>query len=191
MLLTGGFDKTLRIYQIDGKTNILYKSVFFSNFPIYCAAFINNGDRIMCSCEKRKNLYVYDLKSGEATNIPNIIGKVSNNWKFFEVSPDYKYIALCGEYGYIVLIDGTSFRWLNDFKINSTVYVIKFSPDGKYMYAGGYGGEIYIFDIEKKRCIKRFMDEGSHKVTAIALSTNGYCATGYIFYLLIDQYLVL
>lgn len=132
----------------------------------------------MSICKDRKNIFVYDLKEGKSQNIPNIMGRKENGYPKFSVSPNYKYIALYGSNGYIILIDGTSYRWLYDYKINGPVYAVTFSPDSQYLCGGGVGGDVYIWNLESNKCVKRFHDEGSMKVTCISLSSNGYCAVG-------------
>eukprot|EP00041_Stephanoeca_diplocostata_P030879 m.944704 g.944704 ORF g.944704 m.944704 type:complete len:382 (-) comp23843_c0_seq41:3968-5113(-) len=59
-MFTAGLDKTLRLFQVDGKVNSLLQSVFFPDLPINSAMFTKQGAEIALS-GRRKFFYIYDL----------------------------------------------------------------------------------------------------------------------------------
>ena len=73
LALTAGYDKTLRLFQVDGRTNALVQSVFFGDMPIYDAAFSPDG-RSIVACGRRKFFYSYDVEAGLVDRIPGILG---------------------------------------------------------------------------------------------------------------------
>ena len=45
------------------------------------------------------------------------------------------------------------------------------------MYSHGTGGEVYIWDVNSRRCVSKFTDEGCISGKSLALNSN-YLATG-------------
>ena len=64
LLLTAGYDKTLRLFQIDGKENTKLQSVKFSDLPIQSAFYTKGGEEIICT-GKRRHFYTFDLTTGD------------------------------------------------------------------------------------------------------------------------------
>lgn len=60
------FDKTLRLFSIDGKTNRKVQSVFVRDFPIHHAEFAPTSDEIILS-SRRSFFYVYDLQAAKVS----------------------------------------------------------------------------------------------------------------------------
>ncbi len=64
LLLTGGLDKALRIFRIDGENNPKAHGIHFSDMPIHRAEFLGpGGDEVICSGTK-PYFYSYDVESG-------------------------------------------------------------------------------------------------------------------------------
>ena len=75
ILLTGGFDKTIRIYQIDGKSNNFITSYFLKNCPIMEASFYPqlSGDdtktsNLIYASGRRRYMNKINLSTGEIEN---------------------------------------------------------------------------------------------------------------------------
>lgn len=178
VLMTSGFDKTLRLFQVDGKINKKIQSVHFQDMPIYNANFFPDGQEVIVT-GRRRFFYIYDLNGGEITKIQGIKGHDDKSYERCKVSPCNKYIAFLGANGYIILVSRKTKQWIADLKVNKTVRDIDFSKDGQYIYAIGVDGEVYQWDVGSRTCIHRFSDEGAVKSTTICASRNGeYFATG-------------
>jgi U3 small nucleolar RNA-associated protein 18 len=178
VLMTSGFDKTLRLFQVDGKINKKIQSVHFQDMPIYSANFFPDGQEVIVT-GRRCFFYIYDLNGGEITKIQGVKGHDDKSYERCKVSPCNNYIAFLGTNGYIILLSRKTKQWIADLKINKTVRDIDFSNDGQYIYAIGVDGEVYQWDIGSRSCIHRFSDEGAVKSTTICASRNGeYFATG-------------
>ena len=109
-MLTAGFDKTLRLFSIDGKKNPKVQSVFIRDMPITTAEFLHaNGEVVLAG--RRPFFYTYDLESGNMMKVPRILGEA---FERFAISPDGKYIAFVGNNGYIVLVSGRQSNGLNE-----------------------------------------------------------------------------
>ncbi|ORX63246.1 WD40 repeat-like protein [Basidiobolus meristosporus CBS 931.73] len=178
VLLTAGFDKTLRLFQIDGKINNKIQSVHFKDLPIHQAAFTPEGNQILLS-GRRKYFYAYDVEAGQITKISGIRGREEKSLEKFKVSPDGEYIAFQGREGYIVLVSQRTKQWVANLKMNGQVRSIDWSADGRYLYSIGTDTEIYQWDMKTMRCMKKFPDYGGYRPSIISVSnTNGYYACG-------------
>ncbi|KAK2094413.1 U3 snoRNP protein [Saguinus oedipus] len=58
-------------------------------------------------------------------------------------------------------------------KINGRVAASTFSSDSKKVYASSGDGEVYVWDVNSRKCLNRFADEGSLYGLSIATSRKG------------------
>jgi len=178
LLFTAGFDKTLRLFEIDGIHNRKLHSVFFSDLPIYSAEYTSEGREIIVT-GRRKFFYCYDIAQGEIKKVQRVIGHEEKSLEKMIVSPDNKLIAILGNDGFIIMLSNQTKQWIFDLKINGLVENVIFSADSRKLYASGTEGVIYVFDLSKRRCIDRFADEGCLMSTSLAISKdNSFLATG-------------
>ncbi|KAK9728936.1 U3 snoRNP protein [Basidiobolus ranarum] len=176
VLLTAGFDKTLRLFQIDGKINNKIQSVHFKDLPIHQAGFTPEGNQILLS-GRRKYFYSYDVEAGQITKISGIRGREEKSLEKFKISPDGEFIAFQGREGYIVLVSQRTKQWVANLKMNGQVRSIDWSADGRYLYSIGTDTEIYQWDMKTMRCTRKFPDYGGYRPSIISAST-GYVACG-------------
>jgi len=176
--LTASLNKNLNIYQVDGRENEKLQSIFLNNFPIHCAEFTPHGDKVICS-SRRKQFYVYDLVGGSVVKVPGIRGRDEKSLEKFTISPDGEIIAFIGDSGYINLVSTKTCHWISSLKMNGKVNTSAFSPDSSKLYTAGRDGEVYIWDVNSRRCLHRFIDDGSLMTTSVSISQNGqYVALG-------------
>ncbi|XP_047126211.1 U3 small nucleolar RNA-associated protein 18 homolog isoform X1 [Hydra vulgaris] len=175
---TSSLNKRLNMFQVDGRENASLQSIFIDNFPIYCARFISNGNRIVLS-SRRKFFYNYDLNSGQVLKIPELRGREDLSLENFEVSPDGEIIAFLGESGYINMVSSKTSQYMYSLKMNGKVLSAGFSSDSSKLYTTGRDGEVYVWDLKSRRCQQKFVDDGSTKSTSLSVSNNGaYIAVG-------------
>ena len=74
MLLTAGFDKTLRLFQVDGRRNAKVQSVFLPDLPVHTAHFNTRQEEVILS-GRRPFFYVYDLARSAVRKVPRIMGR--------------------------------------------------------------------------------------------------------------------
>jgi len=176
--LTSSLNKNLNIFQVDGKENEKLQNIHLANFPIWCADFTPSGEKIVCS-SKRRHFYVYDMIGGSVVQIPRIRGRDEKSLEKFVLSPDGEFIAFIGESGYINLVSMRSMQWVSSLKMNGSAHTASFSPDSSKIYTTGRDGEVYIWDVNTRRCLHRFLDDGSLHTTSIGVGKNGnYMALG-------------
>ncbi|KAL7312021.1 U3 snoRNP protein [Mucor circinelloides] len=178
VMLTAGLDKTLRLFQIDGKINPKIQSVMFKDMPIYHAEFHPSGDQIIVS-GRRRFFYIYDIQSGIIDKCPGIWGKDEKSLEKFSISPCGRYIAFLGSSGTIIIVSYLTKKWFCDLKMNGTVDSVSWSADGTFIFGFGSAGEVYQFNVVDKECVKRWVDDGCIGASVLRVSPNEkYYATG-------------
>ncbi|KAI8597009.1 WD40-repeat-containing domain protein [Dissophora ornata] len=171
MLLTAGFDRTLRLFQIDGKLNQLMQSIFYKDMPIYKAAFSATGNSVVAS-GRRKYFYTYDIDAGKVDKSQGIYGRQEKSLEKFALSPCGQWIAFLGRDGYIILVSSSTRQWVKNLKMNGNVRAVAWSSDSTYLYSVGGDAEIYQWEVSSGKCLHRFIDDGGFKTTCIAVSPN-------------------
>lgn len=178
ILLTAGFDKTLRLFDIDGLKNSRLQSAHFGDLPISSAQFSPSGSEIYL-CGLHHSFYVYDILSAKIDGIDRLIGAKEENFKAILPSPTGSIVVLLGGKGQVHIISTKTKQWIKTLKMNGAIYSAIFSPDGSELWTAGKRGEIYVFDMENYICKRRLQDAGNGAVHAMAISPSGeYLATG-------------
>eukprot|EP00112_Aurelia_sp_Birch-Aquarium-sp1_P006263 Seg1694.2 transcript_id=Seg1694.2/GoldUCD/mRNA.D3Y31 product="U3 small nucleolar RNA-associated protein 18" protein_id=Seg1694.2/GoldUCD/D3Y31 len=170
--LTAGFNKTVDLFQIDNETNPKIQTIYIEGFPIYTAHFTPDGQQVILS-SRRKYFYVFDITDGQVTKVPNIKGRAEKSMENFVISPDGSCIAFLGESGYINLVSIKTKQLISSMKMNGRVNCAAFTADGSRLLTFGGDGEVYIWDMNTKRCKHKFRDEGCLKGVCIDVSKDG------------------
>nr|KAJ0185141.1 hypothetical protein LSAT_V11C900458620 [Lactuca sativa] len=172
LLLTGGLDKKLRFFQIDGKRNTKIQSIFVDDCPIRKAAFTPDGSQVILS-GRRKFFYSFDLVKAKMDKIGPLVGREEKSLETFEISPDSKTIAFIGNEGYILLVSSKTKELIGTLKMNGTARALTFGNHGQELVATGGDGQIYHFDMRSMSCFHKGVDEGCLTGTALGMSPNG------------------
>ncbi|KAI5960803.1 LOS1 [Candida pseudojiufengensis] len=195
ILLTAGFDKTIRLYQIDGKTNNFITSYYLKNCPIMnCQFYPNPNEKIIYAAGRRKYMNKINLQTGEIEKISRMYGHEENQKSFesFKISNKGTYIGMIGNSGWFNLINGITGQWIKGFKIEGTVVDFDFDHDEKFVVVVNSAGEVWEFSLTEKltsksenKVLKKWSDDGGVGITKIKLggrnsrwvaigSNNGY-----------------
>ena len=176
LLMTAGFDKSLRLFQVDGSTNEMVQSTFLTELPIHTAAFTLGGARIVAS-GRRKFFYSYDVAAGKIMKVPGILGRAEKSLEKF-VAHDNT-MAFFGKAGEVILVSATTCQWMHTLKMGGSIRSASFASNGTELMTAGTDGEIYLWDLRMNRCVSRIADEGASPSTAVAASPdNQYVACG-------------
>lgn len=94
ILLTCGLDRKAKLFSITAKKSTKIQSIFLPDLPIYRGRFIDNGNQIVFS-GNRKHLYFIDLQSQKIERIPSIsnLEYANNLANLFPGNSDYFAIA--------------------------------------------------------------------------------------------------
>ncbi|XP_063975451.1 U3 small nucleolar RNA-associated protein 18 homolog [Diachasmimorpha longicaudata] len=172
-----GLSGIVSLFQIDGKENKKLQSIKFDKFPVNSARFLKDGTEIILGSRYRNYCQIYDLMSGKTykAQLPHNV----TNAKNFEVSPDGKIIAIAGKNGEIHLLNGLTKELITTIQMNRRCSSMAFTPDSKTLITHGASEEIYIWDMNTRRCTHRAVDDGCLAAGALAVSPSGqFLATG-------------
>ncbi|KAI9098050.1 WD40-repeat-containing domain protein [Phlyctochytrium arcticum] len=178
VLLTAGYDRTVRLFQVDGKINPRIQSIYIKDLPIHRANFTPDGKEVLLT-GKRNFFYSYNIEASSVQRIPGVRGQDETSYASSYMSPDNKHIAFLGRDGHIVLISRETKQWIATMKMNGSATSMDFSDDGQTIFSFGGDGEVYQWDIGSRKCIHKFVDEGCVKATTLAVSSGSrFIATG-------------
>eukprot|EP00658_Telonema_sp_P-2_P009309 TRINITY_DN13491_c0_g1_i1.p1 TRINITY_DN13491_c0_g1~~TRINITY_DN13491_c0_g1_i1.p1 ORF type:complete len:446 (-),score=131.39 TRINITY_DN13491_c0_g1_i1:3-1244(-) len=183
ILLTAGFDKSLKLFQADGQTNTKLQSVFLEDMPIRRAAFIPQTNSVLLT-GRRPFYYVYDMGTGKTQRLQgfSIGGQKVRSLEDAFVSPNGSMMAFLGKDGYMILADPRTRRHVANLKMNGSARAACFSPDGKELISGGDEGCLYIWDVRMQRCSGKMEDDGALRTTCVTCSPDGkYWAAGCVW----------
>ncbi|KAL6998337.1 hypothetical protein U1Q18_008461 [Sarracenia purpurea var. burkii] len=172
LLLTGGLDRKLTFFQIDGKRNTKIQSIFLEDCPVRKASFVPDGSQVIVA-GRRKFFYSFDLVKAEVDKIGPLIGREERSLEVFEVSPDSKTIAFVGNEGYILLVSSKTKELIGTLKMNGTVRSLAFANNGRHLLSSGGDGHVYHWDLSTRACFHKAVDEGCINGSALCTSPNG------------------
>lgn len=179
VVMVAGLDNSVSLFQVDGKTNPKIQSIYLEKFPIFKACFSATGEEVLATSTHSKVLYVYDMMAGKLIPVHQVRGLKAKIVRSFEVAPDGSFLLINGVAGYLHLLAMKTKELIGSMKINGRIAASTFSSDSKKIYASSADGEVYVWDVNSRKCLNRFIDEGSLYGLSIAASRNGqYVACG-------------
>lgn len=181
LMLSGGYDRTLRIYHIDGKVNPLATSLHVRESPFQTALFHPDGRRVFAG-GRRRNLYIWDLEYGQVDKISRMYGHEDHqrSMEKFLISPDGRFLALVGRGGWINILSAANGQWVSATKTDDGEVADISWRDGDplYLTISSTAGDIYEWDSRERRISRRWRDQGlGGGVTALA-ETDRWTAVG-------------
>lgn len=177
LLLTGGFDRTLRIYHIDGKNNNLITSLHLRQSPIQSCSFLKDpesGLTTILSGGRRKYMFKWSIDMGIIEKITRMYGNENKQRSFehFKTSKDGKFIALAGNSGWVNILSVATSQWTQGFKIEGTLVDFEFINNERLIIIN-QAGEIWEFSLTNYNVINRWTDVTGIGITRIRASPNG------------------
>ncbi|KAL1255461.1 hypothetical protein QQF64_013522 [Cirrhinus molitorella] len=179
IVMTAGLDHSLSLFQVDGKSNPKIQTIHLDNFPVNKASFSADGEHIVATGMRNKMFYIYDMMEGKVIPVCGVRGLNEKKVSDFQVSPDGKYLLLYGSSGYLHLMTTKTREVIRSMKLNGNVCGAAFTTDSSKIFSNSQEGEVFIWDVQSSKCLKRFADDGCVQGTSLALSRNGqYLACG-------------
>ncbi|XP_075702262.1 U3 small nucleolar RNA-associated protein 18 homolog [Rhinoderma darwinii] len=173
VVMTAGFDRSVSLFQVDGKINPKIQSIYLENFPVFKAQFSADGEQVIATGLRHRIFYVYDMMSGNIIPVPRIRGLEEKRIKKFEVSPDGSFLLLNGSSGYLHMLSMKTKELIGSMKMNAECKQAVFSPDNSKIFSTSGDGDVYVWDVKSRRCLNRFVDDGSLCGVSLALSKDG------------------
>ncbi|KAI8808686.1 WD40-repeat-containing domain protein [Cladochytrium replicatum] len=179
VLMTAGLDRTVRLFQIDGKVNPKIQSITLKDLQIYSANFTPDGREILMT-GKRRFFYTFDLESGTVNKVPGVRGHDENSFEKSYLSPCGNYIILPGRDGVLLMLNRTTKQWIADLKMNvPVVRSVDFSSDGRYCYSMGADGVVWQWDLYTRSLVHKFREDGAVNTKVFSISGDSkYFAIG-------------
>lgn len=172
LILTGGYDRTLRLYHVDGEHNNVVSTLFFKNSPIQNAFFATpSGTNKVFLAGRRKFMYKLDLVSGAVEKISNLYGidKLQKSFETFKISPLSRYIGLIGNNGYVNVLSVASGTFAKNFKVDGVVSDFCWTQDERTLLIVNSAGYVHEFDFESGQIEAKWQDENGVGITKMVL----------------------
>lgn len=183
LLLSGGYDRTMRLYHIDGKKNPLATSLHIRQSPFQTTQFHPDGQRVF-GAGRRKYLYIWNIQTGLAEKITRMYGHedTQRSMENFSISPCGRYIGMVGRSGWLNVLLASTGQWITGAKIEGDIADIAWTHDGERALIVNTAGDVWEWSSSSRKFENRWKDESGVGVTRIALSgsANGdrYVAIG-------------
>lgn len=185
LLLTGGMDKTLRIFSIDGRSNKLVSSVFFKDVPIRSCQFSPDpNSSLVYSSGRRRYMSRWDTTTEAVDKVLRMYGQEESqrSFEYFKMSPKGNYVALLGSNGYVNLLNSKTTQLFRAYKVDGYVADFEFTKDEKLLIVANFAGDVWEFNLQSPDIdvVRRWTDTSAVAVTKIALGgpTDRWLAIG-------------
>ncbi|EMG47684.1 hypothetical protein G210_1910 [Candida maltosa Xu316] len=185
ILSIAGFDKTIRFYQIDGKSNNFITSYFLKNCPVMTVQFSPNLNNTIFASGRRRYMNKINLNTGEVEKINRLYGheQTQKSFEYFKISPNGKFIGLTGNNGWCNLLNGKTGQWVHGFKIEGAIIDFEFSHDESFIMIINTAGEVWEFELPDKfnnsnkssssnnnsKVLRKWYDDGGVGITKLKL----------------------
>ncbi|CAB3369412.1 Hypothetical predicted protein [Cloeon dipterum] len=167
-------------YQVDGDKNSLLHKIAFQRFPIDSAKFSPDGSEFLVGSSYRASFQSLDLASNKASMIPApLSGPEFNNTELFCLSNNGEYIALAGKDGSVAILTSHTKELIHTLKVPCKCVSLSFSSDSSMLFTYSVDGKVYIWEVNQRKCLHRFVDEGCLRGVSMSLAPGDqYLALG-------------
>ena len=167
LLVTGGLDKTLRFFRIDGEVNGTAGACHLADLPVRSLAWRAQTDTCIVS-GRRPFYYAYDVASETATKVRLPPKSKDKSLERFALSGDGASLAFTAHDGRILVADASRGQWRSsELKASGTTRAVCFSHDSTKLYASGGDARVHVWDLRSSRCLATWADEGSSPTSAL------------------------
>jgi len=179
LVLTAGLDKTLRLFQADGKINPKIQGVHFDDLPLLSAHFTRDGTEVIVTGQRR-HFYSYDIAAGRITKVQQIFGQEDKKISSLLVSPDNATLAVLSKQGKVSLLSRRTKQKMGELQMGQgDLRDAAFSKDGGRMFTVTSNGLVSEWDVASRRVIRLLRDTASFHISKLALSPDDhYLALG-------------
>lgn len=187
LLLTAGLDRTLRIFQVDGKHNAKIQGVKLNDLQISSAHFTNGGDSVVLSGAQR-HVYKFDMNSGAIARVSTAFKvrkpakgvKVLNDIRNqFVTTKDGSVLAFLSDAGRVTLMADQSMQQIGHIHVPGQLTSACFDPaDKNYLYTTARAGIVHLWDLRRMECVDQHRDEGAVHASSVGVSPTHYAVGG-------------
>lgn len=171
IIMSCGYDKTLRLYHVDNDENPVIGSYHFPNFPLSDGIFTSDGSACILTGLSR-NVWRFDVETGQARRIV-LGGRSFKKVHSIVQGGNNGFLGLGADNGNAVIIDEKTNKVTKVVKMNAETKGIAFHPHKNSFYTADAEAYLYEWDLRNGKCITRFRDDAAVACTTLALSPNG------------------
>eukprot|EP01036_Dinobryon_divergens_P023637 gene23637-32007_t len=176
VLLTGGGDKHLRFFKIDGEKNEKMLTVKL-DLAVRAASFVGRTSEVFV-CGRLPYFYSYDTTSGAVTKMPGPLGHDVKSLESMTISPSGDTAGFLGPNGSLHLLSTRSKQWNMHLRMNSAARSISFLGDHT-LISSGLDADVYVWDIRRPgKCINRFTHDDGTCTTSLSSHVDGFVSIG-------------
>ncbi|KAG4302378.1 hypothetical protein PCK1_001360 [Pneumocystis canis] len=170
LLLSGGHDRILKIFHIDGDVNPLVSSLYLRSSSIRTAVFHPKDNKIIVG-GRRKYFYIWDLETGDLGKVSRTYGHddTQTTMENFSLSPCGRFIGIVGSRGWFNVLSSNTGQWITGFKIEGEISCVSWLKSGKQIYIANKNGGIWEWDVFSQKVLSKWNDDGNVSITKISL----------------------
>ncbi|CAK3910498.1 WD40 repeat [Lecanosticta acicola] len=181
LLLSSGPSSTLYLHHLASSPpaptpNPLLTSLYIRGTQLTTTSFHPTDSRIFLSA-RRRYFHVWNLTTGRVEKITRVYGQQheQKSMERFKLSPDGKYMALLGSTkkggGVVNILDASTLQWVTHVRVESRGGIADFAwwRNSKGLSVASKGGEITEWNVDERRVVARWQDEGAVGTTTLAL----------------------
>ena len=177
LLLSTGFDHTLRLYHIDGKNNPPINSLYIPSAPLKTAEFHPDGLRIFAG-GRRSFYHVWNLETGAVERISRVYGhgEKQKSMEAFKLSLCGNYLAAIGRSGQVNILSATTGQWVATAQVDGVAVDLAWYPTSAPhpgLTIANKHGELFEYDMTSRSFSSRWLDEGGVNTSKIAFGGPG------------------
>lgn len=171
LVMTGGYDRTLRLFHADGKVNATATALHLPSVPIQTARFHPDGRRVFVG-GRRRFFHVWDLENGKLERVAAMYGHEAEHvtMEHFTLSPDGAHVALRGSRGWVGILAAQTGQWVSGFKADSQV--VDMCWRGTTLAVLDAGADVSEYDVARGEIVRRWHDDGGVNPTRIVQSAR-------------------
>ena len=172
LLLSTGFDHTLRLYHIDGKNNPPVNSLYIPSAPLRVAEFHPDGHRIFAG-GRRSFFHIWNLETGAVERVSRVYGhgEKQKSMESFKLSPCGSYLAAIGRSGKVNIFSATTGQWVATAQVDGVAVDLVWYPSSAPhpgLTIANKHGELFEYDMTSRSFSSRWLDEGGVNTSKIA-----------------------
>ena len=184
LALTAGLDRTVRVFQVDGRENARVQGISLRDLQIATAKFTGGGSGIIAA-GAQWHLYRIDLESGQVVRHR---GFGRNQWKSriatkqandvrngFAVSQNGDKLAFLSDTGRVNIAEERTVQSVGTIHVPAQIAGVAFDPDNdNRIYTLTNDAMVHLWDARTCGCVDRHRDEGAIHGTALAIGRGVY-----------------
>jgi len=178
LLLTGGYDKKLRLFNVDGDENPKVASYYFERFPIYGASFTPSGDQVLITSKSPK-MWGLDVRTGESFPVIPVTAQLHRRYHSLTVGPNpadqpglhssHMY-SVMGDAGNVLICDVPTRHVVRTLRMSAPGVAACFSHERDALFTADAECNLYEWDLGTGRCRQKTKDPWATKIKTLALS---------------------